>query len=271
MYDERTARSLVVIGLALSLMVHLAIWRGLAILPSLDEALAVLHMQEVELIEEPPPPPEPEPEPEEAPPEPEPEPEIPPPPMPRERPQTPEPEEVPPEEPPAAEEQIEDFTGETLTNDSGETWASAVGNGAATGTPIGAPTGVVTGRHRSGVEGGEIGASGGGEPGTHLVAIRDLSHPPDAPPRARLAELIQRFYPSELRNLTIEGTARVHLRIGADGSVSRVRVRSESHEGFGAACVHVLQEAGAWGHPIDRQGNPATTEVNFDCGFSLRI
>jgi len=270
MYDSRKADRILAVVLVLSIGAHVAVWMGLRALPTLDDMIAVLRIQEVSLVDEPLPAPEPEPEPVVEP-EPEPEPEVPPPPIRRERPDLPPPPDLPPETPPpAAEEQIEDFTGETLTNDSGESWASAVGNGQAMDAPIGGPTGVVTGRHREGVPGGEIGGTGT-EPGTQLVALRDLSAPPAAPSSDRLAELIRTRYPADLRRLSIEGNARVRLRIGADGRVSRVRMRSESHEGFGAACVHVLEEAGAWGQPRDREGNAVATEVNFDCNFLLRL
>lgn len=274
MYDSRKSNQILALVLALSLGVHVAAWIGLASLPSLDDIVAVLRIEEVSFVEEPPPPPPPEPEPEPEPEAPPPEPEPPPPVRPRERPQMPSPPpEAPPDEPPpAAEEQIEDFTGETLTNDTGEAWASAVGSGAPMDAPIGGPTGVVTGRHREGVAGGEIGGTGtSAEAGPRLVAMRDLSQPPAAPSRDRLTELIRRYYPTELRNLSIEGSARVRLRIGADGRVSRVRTRSETHEGFGAACIQVLQEAGNWDRPLDREGNPVATEVSFDCNFSLRL
>lgn len=270
MYDSRKSNQVLLVVLVLSFGVHAGAWLGLASLPSLDQMVAVFRVEEVQLVEEPPPPPPPtevvEEEPEAEPPEPEP-----PPPVRRERPETPPPPDAPADPPPAAEEQIEDFTGETLTNDSGETWASAVGSGAPMDAPIGGPTGVVTGRHREGTPGGEVGGTGTGPPGPRLVALNDLSQPPAAPARDRLIELIQRHYPRELRNLAIEGSARVRLRIGSDGSVSRVRMRSETHEGFGQACVHVIEEAGAWARPLDRDGNPVATEVSFDCNFSLRI
>lgn len=267
MYDARKSNQILIGVLLLSLAVHVGAWLGLASLPSIEEMVAVFRIEEVALVDQPPPEPPPEPEPEAPPPEPEP----PPPVRPRERPTTPPPEAPPEEPPPAAEEQIEDFTGETLTNDSGDSWASAVGSGAPMDTPIGGATGEVTGRHRAGTPGGEIGATGTGEPGPRMVALRDLSQPPAAPARDRLTELIRRYYPTELRNLSIEGSARVRLRIGADGSVSRVRVRNESHAGFGDACVTVLQEAGTWARPLDHDGNPVATEVSFECNFSLRL
>ncbi len=270
MYDSRRSNQILLGVLLVSLAAHVAAWIGLAALPTLDDMIAVLRIDEVALVQEPPPPaPPPEPEPEATPPEPE---EPPPPPVRRERPETPPPEAPPEEPPPAAEEQIEDFSGETLTNDTpGASWSSAVGTGGPMDAPIGGPTGEVTGRRREGVPGGEIGATGTGPPGPRLVAMRDLSQMPAAPSRDRLTELIRLHYPRELRNLSIEGSARVRLRIGADGSVSRMRVRAESHEGFGAACVEVLEEAGAWAHPLDRDGNAVATEVSFDCNFSLRI
>lgn len=276
MQDERKSQAILGVVFAMSASAHLAAWIGLGLLPSVSDTIAAITITDVALVEEepppePPPPPEPE---EEEPPPPEPPPE---PVVRRERPtptEAPPPDAPPPpdEPPPAAEEQIEDFTGETLTNESGEAWQSAVGTGAPMDAPIGAPTGVVTGRHRSGTEGGTIGGTGTGEPGPRLVAARDLSAPPGAPAQARLAELIQRFYPVELRRLAIEGTAVVRLRVSPDGAVSRVRVRSESHEGFGQACVQVLQEGGRWSPgPRDRDGNAVATEVNFECRFSVRL
>lgn len=271
MYDERRSQAVLAIVIGASLLAHVAAWGGLGMIPR-QLLTFVVDVTAVDMLEELPPP-EPEPE---LPPEPEPEPELPPPEpiVRRERPVVPPPpdEAPPPEPPPAAEEQIEDFTGETLTNDEGAAWQSAVGSGAPMDAPIGAPTGTVTGRHVEGTEGGEIGGSGTAEAGPRLVAVRDLSAPPGAPRTDRLASLIQRFYPTELRRLAVEGRATVRLRIAPDGSVSRLRVRSESDPGFGQACVDALTEAGRWDPgPRDREGNPVSTEVNFECRFTVRI
>lgn len=275
MYDERRSRELLAIVIVASLAVHAAAWGGLGMLPPLEEMISEFTITSVEIVEEPPEPlPEPEPEPE-LPPEPEPPPPPPEPVVHRERPtprtEEPPPDVPPPEPPPAAEEQIEEFTGETLTNDQGESWASAVGTGAPMDGPIGAPTGTVTGRHVEGREGGTVGGTGTGEPGTRLVAVRDLSVLPQPPPNTRIQELIQRFYPPDLRRLAVEGDARVRLRIGTDGRITRVRSTRETEPGFGDACVRALTEAGAWpAGGRDREGNPAATEVNFDCEFRVR-
>jgi protein TonB len=272
MYDERRSQAVLAIVIVASFAMHVAAYSGLGTL-DLRTLIQQIDTIAVEMVDEAPPP---EPE---LPPEPEPEPEVPPPPPPepvvrRERPVVPPPEEEapPPEPPPAAEEQIEDFTGETLTNDQGEAWQSAVGSGAPMDAPIGAPTGVVTGRHVEGTEGGVVGGSPDVESGPRLVAVRDLSAPPGAPRTDRLASLIQRFYPAELRRLAVEGRATVRVRIGPDGNVSRLRVRSETEPGFGQACVDALTEAGRWDPgPRDQEGNPVSTEVNFECRFTVRI
>ncbi len=273
MYDERRSQTVLAIVVIASLFAHVLAWGGLGLLPPLEEMMQSFTVTAVDMLEDLPPP-EPLPE---LPPEPEPvpEPELPPEPVVRrERApvQAPPEEAPPPEPPPAAEEQIEDFTGETLTNDEGAAWQSAVGNGAPMDAPIGAPTGTRTGRHVVGTEGGAIGGSGTGDPGPRLVAVRDLSAPPGAPRTDRLASLIQRFYPSELRRLAVEGRATVRLRIGPDGNVSRLRVRSESEAGFGQACVDALTEAGRWDPgPRDQEGNAVSTEVNFECRFTVRL
>jgi protein TonB len=270
MYDERRSQAVLALVVLASFVLHVLAYDGLARLPR-EIRTFIVEVTAVDMLEELPPP-EPEPE---LPPEPEPEPELPPPEpiVRRERPVVPPPEDAPPPEPPpAAEEQIEDFTGETLTNDQGEAWQSAVGTGAPMDAPIGAPTGVVTGRHVRGTEDGTVGGSTTAEPGPRLVAIRDLSAQPGAPRTDRLASLIQRFYPPELRRLAVEGRATIRLRIGPDGHVSRLRVRTETEPGFGQACVDALTEAGAWDPgPRDQEGNPVSTEVNFECRFTVRI
>ncbi|MFO0685426.1 MAG: TonB family protein [Sandaracinus sp.] len=276
MYDSRQSQWILGVGFGLSLVLHVAAWLGLVSLPSSDDLAAMLHFETVAIIEEPPPPPPPpEPEPEVVEPEPEPEPEVPPPPVRRERPTAPTEEPPPPDDtpPPAAEEQIEDFTGETLTNDSTDGWQSAVGSGAPMDSPIGGPTGVVTGRRREGSPDGVVGGSGTGavDPGPRMVGLRDLSAPPSLPARDHLVELVRQYYPGDLRRQSIEGRATVRLRVGPDGRVSRVRMRNESHEGFGQACVRVIQEAGAWGTPLDRDGSPVATQVDFECIFDLHL
>jgi outer membrane biosynthesis protein TonB len=219
--------------------------------------------QEVEfsVLTEPEPEPIAEPEPE-APPEPEPEP------VKAVKPKVvaPKPEEKAPEtpEPPAkAEETLADFSGTTLTSEGAGGWASAVGNGAAMNAPIGKPNAVVTGRDRSGVQGGVVGGSG-----VRVVSADHLSRRPKAPSADLLNAALERHYPKAAREQGIEGAARIKLRVMPNGSIQALATISESYKSFAEACKAAMREL-PWAPGLDENGQPAATDIPFDCEFLL--
>lgn len=266
--------------LVLSGFVHVIVWILLGLLPPLDQMLSA-QLSEVEMVVLPEPEPEPEPEPvvedpepeepepeepEVIEPEPEPEPERP---RPEPQDEPPPPDEPPPEEPPAAEEAVADFTGETMAAEGEGAFVSALGNGGAMQGPIGQPGAPVTGRRRTGTAGGTPGGTGDGPPQPRVLPASDLSQQA-VPPSRRLVEILRRNYPSRARELGIEGDAVVRVLVSANGSVRPLSVVSEEYEGFGAACRQSLRQGPRWEPPMDRQGEPAATRLNFRCTFTIR-
>jgi len=263
-------------GFLLSLGAHVVAAILLMLLPLMswfdDEPIPPIEMEIIEPEPEVVPEPEPEPEP-----EPDTEPELPAPdpepvvqrPTPTRAPPPPSEEPPPTEEPPPAEETAADFTGMTLTNDQGAAWNSATGNGAEMDGPVGRPGAVVTGRNRRGVQGGTPGGRGSAESEEdQLVPASDLSRRP-APPGSRLIELLRQNYPREARNLGLEGSARVRVRVEADGRVRVLGVVSEDHDGFGQACRATLRQGGRWEPPLDRGGDAVATITTFRCTFTV--
>lgn len=286
-HQELDGDGLVVVGLfagiLLSLVIHfvgipLLMWL-LALLdllrPASFEPLPPPAEVEVIAIEEPEPEPEvvePEPQPEPEVVEPEPEPAPPPPPR-EPPPRTAAPPPPPaPGPPPRAETPPEplDLTGMTLTGEGGS-FAVAAGDGTEREGPIGPPPPRSVPRGTpDGVEGG---TGGGGPPegtGPPVVAFRDLSRRPEQPPD--LGERLARFYPPEARAQGVDGQAIVRFRINPDGSLSSIRLLSESVEGFGfgTRCVEMLREV-RFSPPIDQRGNAVATVVTrFPCSFRVR-
>jgi len=268
--SERKGDAILAAVLALSGLTHFGAWVILGAIP--PQEMMVRPPTSVEIISEQPLAPElPEPEPE---PEPQPEPEIvePEPVIPPPRRERPDPAEPPPplEEalpPPAAQEEIADFSGQTLTVEGpGPGWTSAVGNGQSMDGPIGAPGGQVTGRRRTGTPEGVVGGSPNTPPET-VVAVADLRSPPGEP--GGVGERLQRLYPTRLRSMSIEGTAMVRIRISSNGGISRLRVLRATEPEFGQACLTAVRDAGSWRAAIGPDGQTATTEIRYNCEFRL--
>jgi len=209
------------------------------------------------------------PEPEEVPP-PEPEPPEPPPPraaaIPRERP--PEPDEPPPapvEEAPVA------FDNLTLTNDAPSSFTMQQSSGISREGPIG-PPGTPTGRRVAGTQGGAVGGTGTGQApgGPRIVSAENLSRGPRPPGNADM--ILERYFPSEERDQGIEGEAVVRVVLGPDGRASTVRVVSSSRASFGSACRRMFRDPQMrFTPPLDRQGNPVSTEIDFNCAFDMNF
>jgi outer membrane biosynthesis protein TonB len=160
---------------------------------------------------------------------------------------------------PVAAETPADFTGTTLTNGSGAGWASATGNGEAMHGPVGRPGARVTSRQV------ESAAPVKAAKPT-VVAVADLSRPPVPP---SLDEALERNYPAEARRMGQAGKAVVRARISAQGGAQELLVVSESATGFGESCKQTL--AGShWTAPLDRDGNPVATVIQYTCRFVVR-
>jgi outer membrane biosynthesis protein TonB len=270
-------------AILLSFALHGGAWVALDYLPSVRDVLESIRDVRVELVAEPPEPPEPEViEPEVIEPEviePEPPPEPPPEPVVRERVRepetTPDPtpaEEVPPEEPAPLEERIEDFTGETLSNDSATGPPIVGGNGEAITGPVGAATGTTTGRSRRGTADGAPGGTGTDPEadGVPVMDAADLSRTATPPPD--LAELVTRHYPPELRARSVEGQAVVAFVVMPNGILRRLASRSATEDAFAEACIDALRESsGHWGSPLDRTGREVGQRIRFTCRYSLRF
>jgi TonB family protein len=253
------------VGVVLSVAFHAVTFFLLGTV-QVDSAVAREQVVEFEFAEpEPlpePPPPQPEAKPE---PEPEPEP-IKPPPKAREA--APKPvEEAPPPDPtpPApAEETIEDFTGTTLTAEGGGGgWLTATGSGAPMNGPVGKAKGAVTGRDRAGTDGGAIGGTG-----TRVLGEGDLSRQPKAPSSSILEEALRREYPKQAQQQGVEGVAKVRMRVMSSGKLSPLATLNETYPGFADACKRSLKNV-RFEPALDHQGQPATTDITYNCTFEL--
>ncbi len=152
-----------------------------------------------------------------------------------------------------------DFSGTTLTNDSGAGWASATGNGEGMHGPIGRAGAKVTARRVEAAPAGNV-------PGPGIVAVADLSRPPVPP---SLDQALEENYPVEARRTGQAGKAVVRARISAQGHAQDLVVVSESGAGFGDACKKTL--AGShWTAPLDREGTPVATVIQYTCRFVVR-
>jgi TonB family protein len=243
--------------LGISLGSHMALLAVLGFMPS----PAALLKQQVEmeiLAEEPPPPPPP---PAAEPPKPLEPPEARPK-APKAAPKIAEPTPPKAEPKPTAEAPV-DLTGVTLTGGDGSSWSSVVGNGSALNGPA-ARIGRTTGNNRAGSNDGAIGGQG---KAPALVNEASLSRKP-IPPEGMDALLLQ-YYPARARAQGVAGSAMLRVRILADGRVGDMRLVRESDDyGFGDACMKLLRLR-RWQAPLDRHGQPVSTEISYLCEFEV--
>lgn len=174
----------------------------------------------------------------------------------------------PAEPPPPAQETPVEFDGLVLGGE-GSSWSTTQASGQERGALIGTPGAAVTGRSREGTPGGVVGGTGTGAP--TLVADADLRRRPVPPSADELNALLQRNYPEEAKRQGISGRARVRAIVGTDGRLRSVRVVRESPagQGFGGACRRALLDAADWQPAIGPDGQPAATEIPFDCAFDV--
>lgn len=100
-----------------------------------------------------------------------------------------------------------------------------------------------------------------------LTPLSDLSKKPVAP---QLDAALAHHYPAALRAQGVEGQALLRVVLTKDGRVAETRAVSESHPGFATACTKALQGS-RWGAPIDKQGNPTRTELQYRCRFQINL
>lgn len=239
---------------AFSLAGHIVVFAALTLVPPPAEVVA-MHEMTFEVAEPPPPPPEP---PTEEPPPPEPEPV---------RKQAPPKAEPKPDEPPpeAAEpvvDEVEDFTGETLTAADGSgSWSTVVGSGGQFKGPIGK---IKQGGSEAPQQAAKLAPTG-----PRVVALASLARKP-APPSG-LDSLLQRGYPTRARVQGVEGRVVTRLRILPNGRVGRIEVIEESPSGFdfASACREMLEHAPPWVAPLDRDGTPVASDVTFTCTYEV--
>ncbi|HEY2734382.1 MAG TPA: energy transducer TonB [Polyangiales bacterium] len=250
------ARVFGVIGVSLG--THMALMGALGFIPS--PLIALRKEVQMEIIQPAPPPPPPPPPAAEEPKPPEPaaaRPKL----APKISPPKPATEPEPPKnEPPPAAEAPVDLTGVTLTGD-GASWSSVVGNGSEMQGPA-ARIGRVTGRDRAGNNAGAIDGRG-----TTLVGEASLSRKP-VPPDG-MNELLEQNFPPRARAQGVAGTARLRVRILADGRVGEMKILRESGDyGFGIACEKTLRMR-RWQAPLDKAGTPVATEITYTCEFEV--
>jgi TonB family protein len=232
---------------------------------------------------EPPPEPPPEPEPEPAEPEPErrpkpkpkPEPEEPQPDLPdnpfeQQKSETPPPKRKPETKPKQAEQAAAPAQetpvrfDEVLSNtgDQQSSWKVPEASG-----HHGGQAGIPTDREREGQRKGRPGGTGRANEGPRVVPFSDLSRPPTPP---NLDGRLKSNYPERARRQGIEAVVRTRVRINPDGSISHIRVRSQSQSGygFGEACKETLQGS-RWEPGCDGQGRPVACHVTYKCTFKL--
>jgi protein TonB len=257
--DGLAARIFGVMGVSLG--VHMALLAVLGFMPrpTIDEHKLV----EMEITEpEPPPPPPPPPAAEEPPKPPQEEPA-----KPKAPPKVvaaPKPAEPPPQAPPkAAAETPVDLTGVTLTGDDGASWSSVVGNGQAMTGPA-ARIGVKTGRDKAGSPQGVVGGKGNAPA---LVPEASLARKPVAP--EGMDALLEQFFPARARAQGVSGSALLRVRIMSDGRVGEMQTLRETGDyGFGSACMKALRQR-RWQPPLDKAGQPVSTEIRYSCEFEV--
>ena len=266
--DVPASRWIGPIGVVLSIGFHVVTFLLLGIV-KVDAAMPRAHTMEFTVVEPPPPPPAPEPEVVPDPPKPEPEakPEpIKPPPKikeaaPKPVEDAPKPDETPPA---AAEEAIADFSGTTITAEGEGGWTTVTGSGAPMNGPVGkAKAAAVTGRNREGVAGGAIDGTG-----TRVLGEGDLSRMPRAPSSSILEEALRREYPKQAQQQGVEGVAKVRVRVLSSGKLSPLATLDETHPGFADACKRSLRNV-RFEPALDRQGQPAITDITYKCEFEL--
>jgi TonB family protein len=257
--DGLRARIFGVIGMSLG--THMALLAALGFMPKPE--LDMRKTVEMEIEEPAPPPPPPPPAAEEPPPKAAEEAPPPKPVAPKIAAPKPAAAPAPPQEAKPAAEAPVDLTGVTLTGDDGASWSSVVGNGEAIQGPA-ARIGKVTGNDKSGARDGVVGGKGNAPT---LVPEASLSRRP-VPPEGMDA-LLEQHFPPRARAQGVSGSAMLRVRILSDGRASDMQIVRETGDyGFGNACMKALRQR-RWQPPLDKRGQPVSTEIRYSCEFEV--
>lgn len=157
-----------------------------------------------------------------------------------------------------------DLPGVTLTEGQGAAWASVTGNGLAMDTPIRAAL-ATPGTAAAPVPSTPMRVTRPPRAPVEVVAVRELAAKP-TPPSLNNKLLVN--YPAPAKQQGQSGSARLLVRIDADGVVRHCSVQSESSAEFGAACRRTLLGS-QWSAPQDRAGNAVATQVSYTCVFRV--
>lgn len=156
-----------------------------------------------------------------------------------------------------------ELTGTTLTSDADSTWSAPAGSGnerdglLRTGAVSAfVPPAVVA---KASAPSATSRALARPEP----TPLGQLSRKPSPPP---LADALERHYPVAARRLGRSGEALVRARIESNGLLSEAQLKSETAQGFGAACRQALLGS-RWTGPLDRDGRAVPTYITYRCKF----
>jgi periplasmic protein TonB len=98
-----------------------------------------------------------------------------------------------------------------------------------------------------------------------LVRLADLSRKPQPP---SFDGALRANYPETLRRQGTEGQATLRLTLSSRGRVVEARVLSQSHPEFATACRRTLLGS-QWSVPLDGEGRPTGTELDYRCRFRV--
>lgn len=156
-----------------------------------------------------------------------------------------------------------ELTGTTLTSDADSAWSAPAGSGSERDGLL--RTGAV-----SAFTPPVVAAKASPPSATTQALLRpeptplgQLSRKPSPPP---LADALERHYPVAARRLGRSGEALLRARVEANGLLSEAQIKSETAQGFGAACRQALLNS-RWTSPLDREGRPVSTYITYRCKF----
>jgi TonB family protein len=149
------------------------------------------------------------------------------------------------------------FGGETLVGGT-SSFAVQVGNGQALNGPVG-KIGPTPAKDKP--------SAGNVADAPRVVPEGSLSRRAVPPPD--MSDLLLQNYPPGARAQGVAGSARLSMRIYADGRVGDIKVlRETGNYGFGEACTKILKLR-RWQPPLDKEGRPVATDARYECDFEV--
>lgn len=100
-----------------------------------------------------------------------------------------------------------------------------------------------------------------------VMRLADLSRRPVPP---SLDARLKDHYPSELKQRGVEGEALVRLTLSESGAVIDARAVSQTDPAFAHACRRTLLGT-RWSPPLDQNGNPVRTTLDYRCRFRVAL